>query len=97
MYFRFSLAQAYGDDLDLIVRLVSFWIRFRIANVLTDFHAFVDPSEDCVLVVEPGSWANGDEELRAVGVRTSICHGYGVGSIVFHIWREFVLELVSPD
>ena len=35
----------------------------------------VDPSEDHMLVVQPGGLDGGDEELGAVGVGTRVGHG----------------------
>lgn len=41
------------NDFDVIVRFVRFRIRLRIANILTDFHAFCYASKHSVFVVQP--------------------------------------------
>ena len=35
----------------------------------------VVPAKNCVLVIQPGRGHQGDEELRAVGIRSIISHG----------------------
>jgi hypothetical protein len=44
------------------------------------------PSKDSVLVVELRVFAVRDEELRAIGVWSSVCHGYYASSIVLEHW-----------
>lgn len=47
-------------------------------NSLNDVHTLNNLAEDDVLAIEPSSLHGGDEELRAVGVGTSVGHA---------IWR----------
>ena len=52
-------------------------------------------AKNCVLPVEPGSWAMGDEELAAVRVRAAIRHGEETGPVEMKIGRELILEGVA--
>ncbi len=39
---------------------------------------------------------NNDEELGAVGVGASVCHGKGVRSVMFQCGVELILKLLLP-
>jgi len=55
-----------------------------------------DLTENDVLAIEPVGGNSGDEELRTVGVGTSVCHGQEVGAIV--LLREgLILESSTVD
>jgi len=55
-----------------------------------------DLAEDAVLAVEPGAGDGGDEELRAVGVGTSVSHGEEEGLLVAEL-EVLILELAAVD
>ena len=90
-------AQTDRNDFDFIVRFISFGIGLCVADILTDFHAFVDAAEDCVFVVQPRRWANSDEELTSIAVGSSVGHRNRVRTIVLQVRRELIFEVISPD
>ena len=63
---------------------------------LNDVHTFDDSAEYDVLVVEPRGLLRGDEELRAIGVRTSIGHRHNSGSGVLQN-KVLILKFVAVD
>ena len=63
---------------------------------INDFLALSDLAEDDVLVVEPRARDEGDEELRAVGVGTSVGHGEEVGDGVLSL-EVLIRELSAVD
>lgn len=65
-------------------------------NLLDNFHAFNDLTEDNVFVVQPGGLNGTDEELRTVGVGSSIGHGQDTGAGVLQ-GEVFISELVAID
>lgn len=48
-------------------------------NFEHDIHALDHPTKDDMLAVQPGGDGGGDEELRAIGVGTSVGHGEKAG------------------
>lgn len=63
---------------------------------LDNIHSLKDFSEDDMLSVEPASHNRGDEELRSVGVGSSIGHREQSGLGVLEL-EVLVLELLSID
>ena len=53
-----------GQNGDVVVRLVRLRVRLDVGDVEGHFHAANHPAEDGVLVVEPRSRDNGEEELE---------------------------------
>jgi hypothetical protein len=68
-------------------------IRF---NLLDEVHALNDCAEDDVTIVQPARFHGGDEELRTVGVGSSVCHRHDSGPGVLQR-KVLVLELVAVD
>ena len=62
-----------------------------------DFLAVADHfTKNSVFAVEVRGGDMGDEELRAVGVRASICHAENAGAVVLELKRgEFVIPFVA--
>lgn len=60
-----------------------------------DVLAFGHMAEDRVLVIEMWRRTVRDEELAAIGLRTSICHGEDAWLVVLQVRTEFVFELVA--
>src|SRR5699024_7757584 len=71
-------------------------LRAVALDLLDDFHAIDDGSEDDVLAIQPGSLHGGDEELGSVGVGSSIGHRHDTGAGVLEV-KVFVLKLVAID
>ena len=63
---------------------------------LDNVHAVNDLTEDDVLAVQPASHHSGDEELRAVGVRTSVGHREQTRLVVLEL-EVLVSELGAVD
>ena len=63
---------------------------------LDNVHALKHLSEDGVSAVQPGSLLEGDEELRAIGVWASICHGEEASLGVLDV-EVFVVESGTVD
>ena len=61
-----------------------------------DIHASGDLAEDDVLAVEMGGGSEAHEELRAVGVGTSVGHGEDASASV-SVGEVLVLELATED
>lgn len=55
------------------------------------------PAKHSVLVVKPRGGHGGDEELTAVGVRTSIGHTEREGPVMPQAAIKLILELTTPD
>lgn len=89
-----SLNLAAVNNLDLSARLsTSASVLF---DILGNIKALNDTPEDNVLSIEPGSRGNSDEELRSVGVGTSIGHREGSGGTVLDL-EVLVFELLAVD
>ncbi len=58
----------------------SCWVS--ICDAQDDIHSFGNATEDGMTAVEVGSSNVRDEELTAIGVRTSVCHGDDTWAIV---------------
>lgn len=65
-------------------------------NLGDDVHTLDDAAEDDVLAIEPRSLDGGQEELRAVGVGTSVGHREEAGASVL-LDEVLVLELGAVD
>jgi hypothetical protein len=65
-------------------------------NSLDNVQTFNDFSEDDVLAIQPRGEDSGDEELRSVGVRTSVGHGEKTNLGVLQL-EVFVFKLVTVD
>ena len=68
-------------------------IRF---NLTDNFHTFNNLAKDNVLAIQPRGLGGADEELRAVGVGTSVGHGQDTRSFVLQR-KVLVSELFSVD
>lgn len=55
------------------------------------------PAKDGVLVVKPGSWHSGDEELAAVGVGAGIGHTQREWAVMPQAAIKLILELLTPN
>jgi len=66
--------QLYGEQQDLLDRLVCSRVRLHLVYALHDLHPLRHPTEDRVLPVEPRRRADGNEELRSVRVRARVRH-----------------------
>lgn len=80
-----------GDVLRGLAGLAS--VRF---NLLHNVHAFNDSAENNMTVVQPRCLHSCDEELRSVGVGTSVGHRHDAGSGVLQ-GEVFILEFVAVD
>jgi len=49
-----------------------------------------------MLVIEPRGEVGGDEELRSIGVGTSVCHGQRASFLVL-FFKILVIEFSPPD
>src|SRR5262245_13892332 len=58
-------------------------------------HAIGHFSKHGVPIVEVGGRSQRDEELPAVGIRPSVCHGEDAGLVVPQLWMELVFERIS--
>lgn len=65
-------------------------------DFLHNVHAFHDASEDHVPVIQPGSLDCRDEELRSIGVGTSVGHRHDTWTGVFQ-GEVFVCEFATVD
>lgn len=65
-------------------------------DLLDEIRSLDNLTEDDVLSVQPGGDDGGDEELRTVGVGSSVGHGEEEGAIVLKL-KVLVVELVSVD
>jgi len=65
-------------------------------NLLDDFHALDDLSEDNMLAIQPRSLGSADKELRTVGVGSSVGHAEDARAGVLEL-EVLVLELVAID
>lgn len=70
------LANGYVDDLDILLRLLL--VHPSILDLVNNVKSLISPSENGVLLVQPKSLLGSDEELRSIGVRTSISHANSV-------------------
>ena len=84
------------NDFNFIERFIE-WICFRLRNLLDEIHSFGHSSEDGVFIIQPRSWNNRDEELRAIRVRSCIGHGQCVGTIMFRLRMKFIGEIFTPN
>src|ERR1700704_4541504 len=64
----------HGANLDILRRPVPGILR-NLGNFLDHIIALDHLSEDRMLVIEPGSFSDGDEKLASVGVRAGVGHG----------------------
>ena len=64
-------------------------------DLVDDVLAFGSLAEDSVLAVEVRSRKVGDEELRAVGIRSRICHREDARLVVATVRLALTLELVA--
>ncbi len=65
-------------------------------NFMDNIRAASASPKDGVLVVQPGGWHNGDEELGRVRIRAHVGHGECVRAIVSEGGMELVLEITAP-
>jgi len=91
-----SLFDLGADDLDLPNGAIA-GIGVDVANGVNNVHSALDAAEDGVLVVEPGGFVKGDEELRAVGVFAGIGHAEDTLAGVFEAAVELIPELAAPE
>lgn len=56
-----------AQDRNLLGRLVVV-IGLNLLNCCTNIHAPRNSSKDCMLLIQPRSWADCDEELGAIGI-----------------------------
>lgn len=78
--FSESVWQVHPHYFDVISRSV-LCVGLHHANPIEDAHAMAHTAEDGVLPIQPLSWAQGQEELAAIGVRTCICHGQDTSTL----------------
>jgi len=71
-------------------------VAWELLNLVHDFLPGGDFTEDDVLAIEMSRSASGDEELRSIGVRTSISHGELVLFIVLN-GERLILEFLAVD
>lgn len=69
-------------------------VRFGRADLPDDVHSLQHLSEHHVLAIQPAGLLQGDEELRAVGVRTGVRHAQPSGAVVAQL-EVLVLEFVA--
>lgn len=90
----FRLQSTTISDNNLLVCLA------RLGTVTFDFfnniHAFNNLTEDNVFVVQPSGLDGTDEELRTVGVGTSVGHGQNTGTGMLQ-GEVFISKLVAID
>ena len=84
------------EDFDVFSRFVVF-VDFHFFNFKCDVHSSGDTAKDGVLSIQPGSWNGCDEELRAVGVGSGICHADDSWSIVPELVAELIFKFTSPN
>lgn len=65
-------------------------------DFLDDVHAFSDGSEDAMLAIQPGGLDGAEEELRSVGIGSSVGHGQDTGSSVLE-GEVLIGEFLSVD
>jgi hypothetical protein len=75
------------------------WLTARAAvafNLGDNVHSLDDLTEDDVLAIEPAGDNSGDEELRTVGVRSSVSHAQktGLGVLLLEV---LIRELLAVD
>lgn len=68
----------------------------KITHLLNNVHSFDDFAKDHMLAIKPTGLDTGDEELAAVGSRSSIGHGENARLGVLQS-EVFVLEFVAVD
>lgn len=60
-------------------------------NNISHYHSIKDFSKYHMFAIQPGGLGQGDEELRAVGIRSSIGHAYPPNAIMLQlevlIWK----------
>lgn len=93
----FPSLEGHGDYADVIEGFVGLLVRFDVADVLDDLHTLSYFSEYSVLVIEPWTWDDGNEELGAICIGTSVCHRQQVRFVMLETGMELILELASPD
>jgi len=71
-------------------------VRLDVADPLDDLHAVGYAAKHRVFAVEVRAWRKCDEELRAVGVGSGVCHSDDAGTDVFEV-VGLVVELVTID
>src|SRR6266540_4886766 len=70
-------------------------LGWRDANLLDDVHAVDDLAEHGVLAGQPFRRSEGDEELPAVGVRSTVRHREDAGLVELSAGAEFIGEAVA--
>lgn len=65
-------------------------------HVTDNVHAVNNLAENYVLVIQPRGLDCADEELRAIGVRASVCHRQGAGVDVLQ-GEVLILEFVAVN
>ena len=75
-----GLANGYVDYLDVFFRLLL--VHPGILDFVNNVKSLIDPSKDGVFPVQPRGLLGSDEELRAVGIWTSVGHANGVWLVV---------------
>jgi len=67
-----------------------------VLNGRNDVHAFQNLAKDNVLPIQPGGLDSGDEELRSIGILTSVGHRQKTGCGVAKL-KVFVSEASTVD
>jgi len=91
-YFLIHLATISNDDL---CRSFS-WLGSIGFDLLDNFHAFNNWTENNMLSIQPRRFGGTQEKLRTVGVGTSIGHGEDSWAGMLQL-KVFIFELVSVD
>src|SRR6266700_6772715 len=92
-----SITLAFDDiDREQTVAGLAIALRIALADGLENFHAGGDLAKDAVLTIQMGRGTIGDEELRTIGIWSSIRHRKDTGLVVFQRERApLVVELVA--
>mmetsp|Transcript_13790 Transcript_13790/g.26294 ORF Transcript_13790/g.26294 Transcript_13790/m.26294 type:complete len:244 (+) Transcript_13790:238-969(+) len=83
------------DDLDVLVGFLVCGVHAL--DRLEHIHAFRQPPEDRVLVVEPWTRNRSDEKLRPIRVRPRVRHAQHPRTVVAQVAMELVFEFTPPD
>lgn len=89
-----NLCAHYLHSIDRLFR----FICFEFVDLAHSLNSFGHTSKDSMLVVKPRARYDCDEELRSVGIGSSIGHRQDVRSVEpVLLWSEFVLKHASPN
>lgn len=84
------------DDFDLVHWFI-FGICLDQSHALDHSHTAFDPAENCVLSIQPRGRRKGDEELAAVGVRSTVRHAQNSSPRMLQIVTNLILEFLAVD